>query len=330
VCSKAAIERARRGFTLVELLVVIAIIGILIALLLPAVQAAREAARRNQCVNNLKQWGLAAANHESITHTLPTGGWGYLWIGDANSGFGPSQPGGWIYNCLPFIEQNLIHDLNFGQGNKNQGGALLAATPFSGLTCPTRRDAVPYPTAYTFYNANYVAAVAKSDYAANAGSIPIGEGAGPTNLAGAAAYPWGDNSGFNGVSFMRSQVQLRQVTDGTSHTYLFGEKALNPDNYVNGQDTGDDQTAYLGFDCDTVRYATSPSLFGTNSLTTNLLHDTPGIASYLDFGSAHPGGAQMVMCDGSVHTIAFEIDPTLHSYLASRNDGQAVDLPPEN
>src|SRR5580698_7987617 len=101
----------RRGFTLVELLVVIAIIGLLIALLLPAVQAAREAARRSQCVNNLKQMSLAWNNHVAATRFMPTGGWGWTWTGDADRGFGLSQPGGWTYNILPFMEESNLHDM---------------------------------------------------------------------------------------------------------------------------------------------------------------------------------------------------------------------------
>ena len=98
-------------FTLVELLVVITIIGILIALLLPAVQAAREAARMLQCQNNLKQISLAALDHEHINGWFPTGGWGYNWVGDPNRGFGRDQPGGFFYNCLPYMEQQALHDL---------------------------------------------------------------------------------------------------------------------------------------------------------------------------------------------------------------------------
>src|SRR5688500_15583906 len=104
----------RNGFTLVELLVVIAIIGILVALVLPAIQAARAAARRTQCKNNVKQIAVACLNFESTHKTFPTGGWSWRWMGDPDKGYGPQQPGGWIYQAAPYLEEQIVFDISKG------------------------------------------------------------------------------------------------------------------------------------------------------------------------------------------------------------------------
>src|SRR5688572_33416272 len=108
---RSPMRAARGAFTLVELLVVIAIIGILVALLLPAIQAAREAARRAQCTNQVKQIALAWHLHHDVHKFLPSAGWGFNWMGDPDRGFGESQPGSWAYSCLPFMEEQQVHEI---------------------------------------------------------------------------------------------------------------------------------------------------------------------------------------------------------------------------
>ena len=142
----------RRGFTLVELLVVIAIIGVLVALLLPAVESVREAARRATCSNNLHQLGIRCLQRESAQGFLPGGGWGAWWVGNPNRGFGPPQPGGWHYNVLPYIDQQPLHDMGKIGSYSNYLGAVVtaankpqAAVPQAGMpvalfNCPTRRN----------------------------------------------------------------------------------------------------------------------------------------------------------------------------------------------
>jgi hypothetical protein len=129
--------------------VVIAIIGILVALLMPAVQAARESARQATCQNSLKQIGTGVGQHISTLGRYPTGGWGYNWTGDADQGNGQNQPGGWIYNLLPYIDQQTLHD--FGAGAASSAGLRMGGyvmrimTALPGFNCPSRRRAVDYP-----------------------------------------------------------------------------------------------------------------------------------------------------------------------------------------
>ena len=120
---------ARKAFTLVELLVVITIIGILISLLMPAVQSAREAARRTQCSNNLKQLALGCLNHNTQFNFLPTDGWGWGWIGDPSHGAGWKQPGGWIFSILPFIDQQNVYALQMGLNGSQKATAANRCFP---------------------------------------------------------------------------------------------------------------------------------------------------------------------------------------------------------
>ena len=141
----------KNAFTLVELLVVIAIIGMLVGLLLPAVQQAREAARQMQCGNNLKNLGLASLNHESAAQALPSGGWFCWYVGDPDRGFGPNQPGNWQYSLLPFLEQNALFQLGADgdpvgvSTSQKEGAEECVKTPLSVFHCPSKRQTKIYP-----------------------------------------------------------------------------------------------------------------------------------------------------------------------------------------
>jgi len=325
----------RSGFTLVELLVVIAIIGILVALLLPAVQAAREAARRMQCRNHLTQWGLAwHSHHESHGH-LPTNGWGFIWTADPDAGFGKEQPGGWPFNVLPFMEESAIHGMGAGLDREAKRPLLQQRyeIPVEALGCPSRRPVIPYPAPSGDTPVNAIeepAFAVMSDYVANSGDGDVDIPWGPTSFEEAddPNYNWADEVEQpynNGVTFPRSEVKFSKITDGTANTIMVGEKYLSPDNYTTGLDWGDDTSPWDGHAWHTVRWAWfDPADPQDNNFQP--FQDRPGLVSPERFGSAHPSGFHAVMCDGSVHTISYGIDIIVFSRLGNRRDGIPVDL----
>jgi prepilin-type N-terminal cleavage/methylation domain-containing protein/prepilin-type processing-associated H-X9-DG protein len=338
-----------RAFTLVELLVVIAIIGILVALLLPAIQAAREAARRTHCVNNLKNLALAAQNHHDVHKHFPTGGWGWFWVGDPDRGFGLDQPGGWAFNLMPFTEEDSGYK-SASDGNPNMDTTRqleaireLIKKPLTLINCPSRRGQTPLPKtaagprgiqSYAWNAADEGAAgrgsagvpvAGRSDYAINCGDqndseVTNGTGGGPTSLAGAATFAWFTTGGqgknaqgvyvMTGVSFQRSAIGLHNITDGSSKTYLIGEKYLNPANYDTGADPSDNETWCTGYNNDTFR--------NTSQLP---LQDTQGFSSTIRFGSTHPGGLNMSFCDGHVETVNYDIELAVYKSSGNRRDG---------
>jgi prepilin-type N-terminal cleavage/methylation domain-containing protein/prepilin-type processing-associated H-X9-DG protein len=317
----------KSGFTLVELLVVIAIIGILIALLLPAIQAAREAARRMQCTNNLKQMGMGCSSHLNEQGAFPSGGWGWGWSGDPDRGFRASQPGGWLFNILPFAEMRPVHD--FGKNNNQKGRTQTAQTIVSFYSCPSRRPAILYPYGGSQPMANIddpsvIQIVAKADYAGNGGdNYTTYANYGPTKGSAGDIYsngntfiwtmycnpnpsPINSQGAAYGVFYAHGNIKLKDIRVGTAHLYMAGEKHMNPDHYLD-TDQDDDQPWTQGYDIDTIRW--------TNSAP---LKDQRGIAYYGAFGASHPSSFNMLFCDGAVHSISYDITPAAHRALGNR------------
>jgi prepilin-type N-terminal cleavage/methylation domain-containing protein/prepilin-type processing-associated H-X9-DG protein len=323
---KSAVRNQRlTAFTLVELLVVITIIGVLIALLLPAVQSARESARMIQCGNNIKQIGLGCLNHESMQGIFPAGGWGWLSLGDPQYGCRWLQPGGWVFNVLPYVEQGSVHDLQLGK----TGAAKTAAAEQMKLTwpglfkCPSqirppRNPADPYSNNY-----------AKTDYAGNGGEMFAAYWLGNPNPTYATLLTSGKTyfgiwmKASNGVFYNASETSFSDIPDGGSNTYLAGEKYVFPENTAT--DWGESWNMYIGYDDDICRWT------GTvNDVATSYFVPREEIYGYYSlhwyiFGSAHSTGCNFVMCDGSVHFISYSIDAEVHRRLGNRMDGLQVD-----
>jgi len=319
--------RSRAGFTLVELLVVISIIGILMSMLMPAVQQARESARRVQCKNNLNNIAKATLLHVSNHKFYPTGGWGWGWAGDPDRGFTRKQPGGWMYNILPYMEEAGLHDLGKGQADaqKRAAGVIRVGTAISLFNCPTRRrpEQTPYIHGSPYYNINMPKLIARTDYAGNGGDTGFRFN-GNTKGPDVAALKWTskqiddasipENMNSSGIISLRSEWTSASVKDGESKTYLAGERYLYFSTYDTGSPADDDQGWDVAYDWDNVRWTNQPPLFDQVLGTKN--------DGFEFFGSAHQQVFNMAFCDGSVTTISYEMDPNLHRVLGHRRDAQ--------
>jgi type II secretory pathway pseudopilin PulG len=263
------------AFTLVETIVVMSVVGLLGILSISALQYAREATRRNSCANNLRQIGLSMFLHESAQTHFPTGGWSEVWVGDPDAGFSSEQPGSWIFNCLTYMEQDIIRSMALGMEGEQKKAALteMMSTPVAVLNCPSRRASKAYPYfGQTLVNANFPDVVAKSDYVANSEVCP-------------------QKGVMRRTDF--SQVQVR-FSPSLSRIAFAGEKALSPSDYETGNGNGDRLSMYVGFALDTVRELGTPY---------------PDSDHSWGYGGPHAEGTLMLYGDGSVRLISLALRP---------------------
>ncbi len=320
-------QRRRIGFTLVELLVVIAIIGILVALLLPAVQAAREAARRMKCSNNLKQIGLAAHNYADAFGNFPSG---WIYSGAANS-----EVWGWGALLLPYVEQQSLHDqLRVTQANL--AANLLSAnwqpvvagleTPLQGYICPSDSG---YQGRGQVHN--------DRRYNGGAGFVAHAYTPGVSNYIGVAGHNVDrvNNLPNTGVFFGDSSISFRDILDGTSNTLLVGERDTRycrSGSWIGVRNTNGGATRGIFVVSGHSRAKLNESVLAWD-------FDPEGCGQ--GFSSLHPGGALFARCDGSVtfisetiqhfhvHGNGAEVNPNngVYQRLISRADGLAFDQP---
>lgn len=335
---------SRPAFTLVELLAVIAIIGVMIGLLLPAIQSAREAARRTSCKNHLKQLSLATISFQEIQGHYPSAGWGYQWAPHPDRGMGTKQPGAWAFSLLPLLEETSLYSLGSGVGASNdtdprllQANKTRLEKPLSVFQCPTRRPASAYAVDHSIVwyvsqprLCERLTVSARTDYAINGGEHYRGIGPGPANLAGgdSGTHQFPSTTPSTGIAYTRSQFRTRDVVDGTSKTYLIGEKSVGTDFYENGASVGDDQGPYVSDEFDSMRWATDGE---ASNRFLGPIKDRAGQASQwgsvdiMRFGSAHANSMNMAFCDGAIRSITYEVDETTHRRMCNRRDGLPVD-----
>jgi prepilin-type N-terminal cleavage/methylation domain-containing protein/prepilin-type processing-associated H-X9-DG protein len=301
-------RRRTRGFTLIELLVVIAIIGVLIALLLPAVQSAREAARRAQCSNNFKQMGLAMHNYHDTNNALPIGRQTAL-------------RRTWVMGILPFLEQgNLFGAINFSQPFYERANTTVVRSTISGFQCPSDESSIQEPdTAYPR---------SKSNFAANWGNTNFDQNTITNGPAGTV--------NFNSAPFVTNQsIGLKSFRDGTSNTLLVGEVIMGQNTtggaagaYDHRGDIFNDDwncTMFMGY---TTPNSKIPDQMGNAVYCGNpALGNPPCNANSPPFNTArsyHSGGVNMLLGDGSVRFIKDSVDVNTWRALSTTRGGEVI------
>lgn len=352
-------QKRQRGFTLVELLVVIAIIGILIGMLLPAVQQVREAARRSQCMNNQKQLALAAHNFESASGHFPTAGGGALSMFDTGEELKPRfgfENLGWSYQVLPFIEQQNVQTSRAVNGINGTNPAitfdpsipLLVEVPIATFNCPSRSDRA------IVRDVNIVRA---GDYAGVVGNWNEAGWVDPQwrhyedPFPGAEEFLWtgiiskGGHTNVNGPKITKfEKIGFGEITDGSSNTIMFMEKAVHQDFYNIPDYQGDfwegwgyyepgsfvnsRMIAPDGNNNGTVTPAARHEmpLFADNQGRHGWMYNANGRIQEFGFGSAHPGTVVAAMGDGSVSAVSMNADLYVLNFLGHRSDGATASL----
>jgi prepilin-type N-terminal cleavage/methylation domain-containing protein/prepilin-type processing-associated H-X9-DG protein len=339
---------SRRGFTLIELLVVIAIIAVLIALLLPAVQAAREAARRAQCVNNLKQLGLAAHNYHSAQNTLPANLYLHPNYSTATYVWNNAS---WIVFLLPNMEQQPLYNaINFSYmwGANNVGwktsmalghqNSTVRQSVLNTLICPSD----PSPPLDTT-NADEINGqlAAGTSYVGNVGDncLACNPGAGVVQLCAAQGYlcrgsQLGDPAGGaatvppppptgSGIFWRECPgVSFNQLTDGTSNTFMAGEQIMK----VTAWNAWVEANQSVGSTAVPLNYlAPGVSMAGAGSTVISTgKSDTGSWTHWYSFRSMHSGGANFLLCDGSVKFIKSSINMPTYQALSTRAGGEVI------
>ena len=312
--------RQARGFTLIELLVVIAIIAILIALLLPAVQQAREAARRTQCKNNLKQIGLALHNYHDVHSALPSGSIVYF-----NSGQNRHYGHGWTWHAsiLPFIDQANLYEQIQGpnsNGMGSEGGGTTSAkqqlagqTILSAFWCPSQPDVTQ-----GVQKGGY----APSNYNGNMGTL-IGY-SGDNCYGGSVSTPAGMLApngcmNANGIFFISSKIRFRDVTDGLSST-IFVSEVIDSGGDADKLGGGGSDRKY----CFSGGADSNPPTEMSEYLIAAESNDPINKYTEEAAGSYHVGGAQFAMGDGSVRFLSENMSMTVYQAISTRAGGEVV------
>jgi prepilin-type N-terminal cleavage/methylation domain-containing protein/prepilin-type processing-associated H-X9-DG protein len=330
------VSRKRRAFTLVELLVVIAIIGILMALLLPAVQFARESARRVQCSNNLGQISKAILLHENALKVLPTGGdlpnpLLANYITSTGAVFGPDKQGaGWTFQILPYLEGSIIQ--NQRGANAAQMQTMIQGSVIDMYFCPSRRRnvlrnmralndyAAICPTndlSYTDTTASQFAALFRGSNVVMATNQIYSGVIVRTNWDRTA------NGGVGAEVGSTAPINSSKIRDGASQVMMIAEKRLMPIEYGAGA-WHDDLGWTNGWSPDIIRLASAPfapDIRSAKDQASGLVGDI-GYA----FGSAHPNGMNVAFADGSIKFIPYMVNRVNFSRLSHRSDGKIVDL----